>query len=90
MTHQILAQLRQLKLGGMASAMQSQQEMSNTYEGLSFEERLKLLLDQEGLSRDTRKGVWSPDESDKQWPVTATAYPTRKIVIPQYQLAQFE
>jgi len=55
MTHQILAQLRQLKLGGMASAMQSQQEMPNTYDGLSFEERLQLLLDQESLSRDTRK-----------------------------------
>ena len=55
MTHQILAQLRQLKLGGMASALQSQQEMPNTYDGLSFEERLQLLLDQESISRDTRK-----------------------------------
>lgn len=55
MTHQLLTQLRQLKLNAMASALQSQQEVPNTYEGLSFEERLQLLVEQERLNRDTRK-----------------------------------
>lgn len=55
MTNQLLTQLRQLKLNAMASALQSQQEVPNTYEGLSFEERLRLLVEQEGLNRDTRK-----------------------------------
>lgn len=55
MTHHVITHLRQLKLGGMASALQSQQDLPNTYDGLGFEERLQLLLDQESLSRDTRK-----------------------------------
>ena len=55
MTHQVLTQLRQLKLGGMASALQSQLDIPNTYNDLSFDKRLQLLLDQESLSRDTRK-----------------------------------
>lgn len=55
MTHHVVTHLRQLKLGGMASALQLQQDMPNTYDGLGFEERLQLLLDQESLSRDTRK-----------------------------------
>lgn len=55
MTHQLLTQLRQLKLNAMANALQSQQEVPNTYEGLSFEERLQLLVEQERLNRDTRK-----------------------------------
>lgn len=55
MTHPLLTQLRQLKLSGMASALQLHQEIPATYEGLSFEQRLQLLLDQELLSRDTRK-----------------------------------
>jgi hypothetical protein len=36
-------QLRQLKLNGMASALQTQLEQSGTYEGLAFAERLQLL-----------------------------------------------
>lgn len=55
MSHQLLAQLRQLKLNAMANALQSQQETPTTYEGLSFEERLQLLVEQESLNRDTRK-----------------------------------
>lgn len=55
MTHQLLTQLRQLKLNAMASALQSQLEIPTTYEGLSFEERLLLLVEQERLNRDTRK-----------------------------------
>ena len=55
MTTQTLSQLRQLKLGGMAHALQTQLEQVGTYEGLSFIERLDLLLEQENLSRDQRK-----------------------------------
>ena len=55
MTTQTLTQLRQLKLGGMAHALQTQLEQVGTYEGLSFIERLDLLLEQENLSRDQRK-----------------------------------
>jgi len=52
---QTLTQLRQLKLSGMANALQSQLELPATYEGLSFEERLQLLADSESLARDNRK-----------------------------------
>ena len=55
MTTQTLTQLRQLKLRGMAHALQTQLEQVGTYEGLSFIERLDLLLEQENLSRDQRK-----------------------------------
>ena len=51
----VLAQLRDLKLGGMAAALESQHEQISTYEGLSFTERLTLLIDQERLLRDQRK-----------------------------------
>lgn len=55
MSTQILAQLRQLKLPGMATALQTQLEQVGTYEQLPFLERLALLLDHEALSRDQRK-----------------------------------
>jgi DNA replication protein DnaC len=55
MQAQTLARLRQLKLPAMASALQSQLEQVTTYEGLSFIERLALLLDQECLSRDQHR-----------------------------------
>jgi DNA replication protein DnaC len=55
MQSQTLARLRQLKLPGMASALQSQLEQVTTYEGLPFVERLALLLDQECLSRDQHR-----------------------------------
>lgn len=55
MNSQTVLQLRQLKLGGMAHALQSQLEQVSTYEGLPFIERLDLLLDQECISRDQRK-----------------------------------
>ncbi len=51
----LLTRLRDLKLGGMASALQTQLEQPGTYEGLAFSARLDLLLDQELLSRDHRK-----------------------------------
>ncbi|MCU7920462.1 MAG: ATP-binding protein [Candidatus Thiodiazotropha sp. (ex Epidulcina cf. delphinae)] len=55
MSTQTLLQLRQLKLGGMAHALQTQLEQVGTYEGLPFIKRLALLLEQENLSRDQRK-----------------------------------
>ena len=45
MSTQILAQLRQLKLGGMAHALQTQLEQTGTYEALPFVERLSLLIE---------------------------------------------
>jgi DNA replication protein DnaC len=50
-----MQQLRTLKLGGMAHALQLQLEQVGTYEGLSFIDRLTLLLDQESLDREQRK-----------------------------------
>jgi DNA replication protein DnaC len=55
MSTQTVTQLRQLKLGGMAAALQTQLEQLGAYEGLSFVERLDLLVDQESLSREQRK-----------------------------------
>ena len=55
MTTQTLTTLRQLKLGGMANALQHQLEQVGTYEGLAFTERLALLVEQECLNREQRK-----------------------------------
>jgi len=55
MTTQTLTALRQLKLGGMANALQSQLEQIGTYEGLAFTKRLALLVEQECLSHEQRK-----------------------------------
>ncbi len=55
MNTQILATLRQLKLPGMAAALQTQLEQPGAYEGLAFTERLTLLVEQECLSRQQRK-----------------------------------
>ena len=55
MTTQTMAQLRQLKLGGMASALQSQLEQVGTYEGLPFVERLTLLVEHECMTREQRR-----------------------------------
>jgi DNA replication protein DnaC len=55
MTAQTLHQLRELKLGGMASALEQQLQQTDTFEGLPFVERLSLLLDQEHLLRENRK-----------------------------------
>ena len=51
----LLNQLRQLKLNGIAHALQTQREQPGTYEGLAFLERLQLLIDQENLERQQRK-----------------------------------
>jgi len=55
MTHQTLTALRELKLAGMAGALQAQREQIATYEALSFDERLDLLVEHERLLRDQRK-----------------------------------
>ena len=55
MIDQTLSQLRQLKLSGMATALQIQSEQPGTYEGLSFNERIHLLVESEKLERDNRK-----------------------------------
>jgi len=54
-TENILTQLRQLKLGGMVQALQGQLEQPGTYEGLSFEERIQFLVEQEFMERTHRK-----------------------------------
>ena len=54
-TTELLAQLRQLKLGGMADTLALQLEQPSTYEGLAFIERMQLLVDQERLARAQRK-----------------------------------
>jgi len=55
MTTQTLIQLRDLKLSGMASALEQQLQQSDIFEALPFTERLSLLLEQEHLLRDNRK-----------------------------------
>lgn len=55
MTTQTLNNLRQLKLPGMAGALQTQIEQPGTYESLAFTERLTLLVDQECMDRQHRK-----------------------------------
>jgi DNA replication protein DnaC len=48
-------QLRKLRLGAMADALQLQLEQVSTYEALAFTERLSLLVDHEILNRDQNK-----------------------------------
>jgi DNA replication protein DnaC len=55
MIEHTLSQLRQLKLNGMASALQIQLEQPGAYEDLAFAERLQLLVDHEDQERNQRK-----------------------------------
>lgn len=55
MINQNLTRLRSLRLGGMADALNLQSEQPGTYEGLSFEERLPLLIDQEYTDRNNKR-----------------------------------
>lgn len=50
-----LARLRDLRLSGMAQALQRQLEQVDTYDALSFLERFGLLVEQECLEREHRK-----------------------------------
>ena len=54
-TTMTLTRLRDLRLGGMAQALERQQEQVGTYDGLAFTERLGLLLEHECLEREHRK-----------------------------------
>lgn len=54
-TTQTLIRLRDLKLSGMAAALEQQQSQPSTYDDLAFTERLELLLDREYQTRDHRK-----------------------------------
>lgn len=54
LTHPTLDQLNALKLTGMAKGLK-EQLASNSYESLSFEERLGLLVDQESTEREDRR-----------------------------------
>lgn len=51
MQQHCLKQLRQLKLGGMASALEQQWENPSTYSDLGFDERFELLVNQELTAR---------------------------------------
>ena len=55
MIHTTLAQLRHLKLTGMADALTMQHEQPGNYDSLSFAERIQLLADAEQLEREQRK-----------------------------------
>jgi len=55
MTTQTLTTLRQLKLPGMAAALQTQMEQVGAYDNLAFMERFTLLVEQECLNRQQRK-----------------------------------
>jgi len=55
MIQQTLTQLKELRLSGMADALAQQLEQPNTYDGLSFEERLQLLTDSEAQDRKNRQ-----------------------------------
>lgn len=55
MSNSIMNQLVELKLSGMASALSTQTEQPGTYEELSFNERLALLVSQEKMEREQRK-----------------------------------
>lgn len=50
-----IARLRDLRLGGMAQALQRQLEQVGTYDALPFLERFGLLVEQECLEREHRK-----------------------------------
>jgi len=56
MTRQhVIQQLHNLRLTGMADALNAQLDQPNTYEELSFMERLGLLVNSESTARDNRK-----------------------------------
>ncbi len=55
MIEPLIAQLRQLKLSGMAQALLGQQEQLGHYGDLSFEERLQYIIESESIHRDNRK-----------------------------------
>lgn len=55
MQQQMITQLREMKLSGMALELARQLEQPGTYEALTFAERLQLMTDQEQTLREQRK-----------------------------------
>ncbi len=55
MSNQTLTQLRELKLSGMASALQTQLEQVGTYQELAFIDRVRLMVEHECLTREQRR-----------------------------------
>ena len=55
MSAQTLNRLRELKLNGMVTALEHQQQQIGTFEGLAFTERLDMLLESEQGLRENRK-----------------------------------
>ena len=55
MMNETLSMLRSLKLFGMAQAFEIQMNQPNTYDDLTFFERLQLLIQQEATCRDQRR-----------------------------------
>ena len=53
--HPTLIKLEELRLDGMARALHEQMEMPETFSGLTFDERLGLLVDREDLERTNRR-----------------------------------
>ena len=52
---QTLTQLRTIKLSGMADALELQWDQPQTYDNISFDERLALMINQEITSRDDKR-----------------------------------
>ena len=52
--HPTLDKLEELRLDGMARALREQMEMPETYAGMTFDERLGLLVDREDVDRANR------------------------------------
>ena len=52
---QTLTQLRTIKLSGMAEALELQWSQPQTYDDISFEERIALMINQEITSRDNKR-----------------------------------
>ena len=55
LTHPTIDKLHELRLCGMAKALTEQRQSPDAYEGLSFEERLALLVDRESVDRDNNR-----------------------------------
>lgn len=53
--HPTLDKLEELRLDGMARALREQMEMPETYAGMTFDERLGLLVDREDVDRANRR-----------------------------------
>ena len=55
MSQQTLSALKAMKLSGIAAALEEQLSQPNTYENLSFEERIGMLVDREQLHREASR-----------------------------------